>query len=194
MVYNKEFEKTEEILNHIDDIEVVKKVIDDNLISLGYPSLLTQVPFEVIAALAFIVNTYINVKETLISIIIKDEHKETKKKIMVLNDILKSSPINKLNTDKHILTEYYLILNMLIIMSKDKFNECLLSYLEHNEKNTNENEYLKVAEFSKKMNGLKDKIIYCFEKKFTKVIYSRVIHEEEQDYLYIWLTTSEKEN
>lgn len=190
------FKEINDILDQIEDTETIDDVITEQLRELEYDTLFSKVPISVINALGFLINSYVNINEMLKSLVFEDcdNQEEIRHKTIILNNLFKTQNVNKLNVDKHILTQYYLMLCLLVVLSKDKFNDVLLAYMNEIEQQKNENEYLKCAEFSKHFYGISQKIIDFHEKKFTKPIYSRIVNSDENDYLYLWLTTDKKDN
>lgn len=192
------FEQIHEILDQFDS-DMLDETITENLKELNFPTAFLKIPIPVINGLSFMINNYVNLDAMLDNILFendmeKDELVEKRNKIKILNNLLKQNQLQRLKTDIHILTEYYMLLCMIVIMSKDKFNDTMLAYMDKIQEVRNESEYLKSAEFTKHFHGIVEKIVEFNELKFIKPIYSRVVSNETIDYLYLWLTTNNKSN
>ena len=194
------FKRLHTILDDVDNVTLVNNLIKEGLKEFNHKTLLITIPFSVIVHISFMINSYVDVDKSIVDLYFNElEHKNHQKKMLILNSLFKKNLFKNVKVERHLLTEYYLILCDILKHTKEKFNETLLEYIEYVENNDNEGKYLLAANFSKHLNEETNRIIYYNEQTYSKPVYSRIIYKtdnkdenENEDKLFLWMTEEKK--
>jgi len=194
------FKRLHTILDDVDNVTLVNNLIKEGLKEFNHKTLLITIPFSVIVHISFMINSYVDVDKSIVDLYFNElEHKNHQKKMLILNSLFKKNLFKNVKVERHLLTEYYLILCEILNKTKEKFNETLLEYMEYVENNDNEAKYLLAANFSKHLNEETNRIIYYNEQTYSKPVYSRIIYKtdnkdenENEDKLFLWMTEEKK--